>query len=298
MKAHRRGRASRFACGHGTIRPPPIVCSSTPSRRAARRGRAATALPSTGRSCRALRRQRPWFLSGGLDAGQCRGGDCGDAARRASTCPPGSRARPAARTRHGSAPSSQPSALPRPRRAAGGLTHERVRVNVQQKPNYLSRRPGRARPFRPLWRPLRRRDADAAHPRPRAGLRGGEGRSGLPGRAHASQHALHRPAEPALFRRAADRASARGLRRVRAQRRRQDLLQARRAQSHRLAQDQQLPRPDPARPPHGQDAHHRGDRRRPARRRLPPPSARASGSPASSTWARPTSSGKSPTSSA
>ena len=31
---------------------------------------------------------------------------------------------------------------------------------------HLSRRPGRARPFRALWRPLRRRDADAADPRP------------------------------------------------------------------------------------------------------------------------------------
>ncbi len=44
----------------------------------------------------------------------------------------------------------------------------------------------------------------------------------------ASQQALFRPPEPALFRRAADRAS----------RRRQDLLQARRAQSHRQPQDQ------------------------------------------------------------
>ena len=50
-------------------------------------------------------------------------------------------------------------------------------------------------------------------------------------------------------------------------RRREDLLQARRAQSHRRAQDQQLPRPDSARHAHGQDAHHRRDRRRPARRR-------------------------------
>ena len=48
----------------------------------------------------------------------------------------------------------------------------------------------------------------------------------------------------------------------------QDLFQARRAEPHRLAQDQQLPRPDPARQAHGQDAHHRRDRRRPARRRL------------------------------
>ena len=81
-------------------------------------------------------------------------------------------------------------------------------------------------------------------------------RSRVPGRAGPAQHALRRPAEPALFRRAPDRAS----------RRRQDLLQARRAQPHRQPQDQQLPRPDPARQAHGQDAHHRRDRRRPARR--------------------------------
>ena len=141
-------------------------------------------------------------------------------------------------------------------------------MNVPQTPNTYRTGAGRARPFRPVRRPLRRRDADAAHPRAGEGLRGGEERPGLPGRARASQHALHRPAEPALFRRAADGASARGLRLVRPAGRRQDLLQARRAEPHRLAQDQQLPRPDPARPPHGQDAHHRGDRRRPARRRL------------------------------
>ena len=69
--------------------------------------------------------------------------------------------------------------------------------------------------------------------------------------------ALRRPAEPALFRRAADRAS----------RRREDLFQARGAQPHRRAQDQQRARPDPARAAHGQEAHHRRDRRRPARRR-------------------------------
>ncbi len=69
--------------------------------------------------------------------------------------------------------------------------------------------------------------------------------------------ALCRPAEPALLRRAADRAF----------RRRQDLFQARRAQPHRRAQDQQHHGPDPAGPPHGQAPHHRRDRRRPARRR-------------------------------
>ena len=47
----------------------------------------------------------------------------------------------------------------------------------------------------------------------------------------------------------------------------QDLLQARGAEPHRRAQDQQRARPDPAGAAHGQDAHHRRDRRRPARRR-------------------------------
>ena len=68
---------------------------------------------------------------------------------------------------------------------------------------------------------------------------------------------LCRPAVAALFRRAPDRAS----------RRREDLFQARGAQPHRLAQDQQRARPDPAGAAHGQDAHHRRDRRRPAWRR-------------------------------
>ena len=53
---------------------------------------------------------------------------------------------------------------------------------------------------------------------------------------------------------------------TRGARRGEDLLQARRAQPHRFAQDQQLPRPDPARQEDGQDAHHRRDRRGPARR--------------------------------
>ena len=52
-----------------------------------------------------------------------------------------------------------------------------------------------------------------------------------------------------------------------AARRREGLLQARRAEPHRQPQGQQLHGPDPAGPPHGQDAHHRRDRRRPARRR-------------------------------
>ena len=54
----------------------------------------------------------------------------------------------------------------------------------------------------------------------------------------------------------------------RAVRRRADLAQARRPQSHRRAQDQQHHRPGAARPAHGQEARHRGDRRRTAWRRV------------------------------
>ena len=69
--------------------------------------------------------------------------------------------------------------------------------------------------------------------------------------------ALCRARKPALFRRAADGAF----------RRRENLSQARRPQPYRRAQDQQLPGPDPAGAAHGQDPHHRRDRRRPAWRR-------------------------------
>ena len=119
-----------------------------------------------------------------------------------------------------------------------------------------AQRPGRAWPVRHPWRPLRRRDADAADPGARAGLRGCQARSHLRRRAAGLVQGLCRPAVAALFRRAADRPS----------RRRQDLLQARRAQPHRRAQDQQRAGPDDAGPADGQEADHRRDRRRPARR--------------------------------
>ncbi len=64
------------------------------------------------------------------------------------------------------------------------------------------------------------------------------------------KHYVGRP-EPALLRRAADRPLPP---QAPAGERREDLFQARGAQSHRRAQDQQLHRPDPARDPHGQDA--------------------------------------------
>ena len=55
---------------------------------------------------------------------------------------------------------------------AGRMTHDHAA-------QFLPHRPGRARAFRPLRRPLRRRDADAADPRAGEGLQRGEGRSGV-----------------------------------------------------------------------------------------------------------------------
>ena len=72
-----------------------------------------------------------------------------------------------------------------------------------------------------------------------------------------SSHALRRPPHASVLRPPAQRNSGR----------REDLSQARRPAPHRRAQDQQLPGPGPARPPHGQEAHHRRDRRGAARRR-------------------------------
>ena len=119
-----------------------------------------------------------------------------------------------------------------------------------------AQRPGRPRPVRRVRRPFRRRDADAADPGGRAGLSGGARRSGVPDGAGRLPEELCRPAQRAVVRRAADPAP----------RRREGLLQARRAEPHRQPQGQQLHGPDPAGQADGQDADHRRDRRRPARR--------------------------------
>ena len=149
-----------------------------------------------------------------------------------------------------------PRACPRPRRSGARRPAQPSRVPADDPAQHLSGRPRRARPVRHLRRPLRRRDPDAADPRARARLRGGQGRSGLSGRAGRLARRLCGPADALVSRRAAQRPA----------RRRARLLQARRAHPYRRAQDQQHDRPDPARPAHGQAPHHRRDRRRPARR--------------------------------
>ena len=179
-----------------------------------------------------------------------------------SMCPPASSAAPATRTRRKSA-----NFCRRPRFDTQDTEHGESNLVLSVSrgafrrhdadTEHLSRRAGPARPFRHLWRALCRRDADAADPGRRAGLQRGQGRPELPRRAGLLPRPLCRPAEPALFRRAADPAF----------RRRQALFQTRRAEPHRRAQDQQRARPDPAGAPHGQAPHHRRDRRRPARRR-------------------------------
>ena len=81
-------------------------------------------------------------------------------------------------------------------------------------------------------------------------------RSGVSGRAGRSAAQLRRASDAALLRQAAERNAGR----------REDLSQARRPAAHRRAQDQQLPGAGSAGPPHGQEAHHRGDRGGAARR--------------------------------
>ena len=93
------------------------------------------------------------------------------------------------------------------RKAANALDAMRERRR-EREAQFASHRPRRARAFRHLWRPLRRRDADAARARTRARLHRGQERSRLRGGAGLFPEALCRPAEPALFRRAADRTSA------------------------------------------------------------------------------------------
>ena len=145
-----------------------------------------------------------------------------------------------------------------PRRARGrGRARLRRSAHDRAAAQFVPHRPRRARAFRHLWRPLCRRDADAADPRSGEGLCGGQGRSEIPEGDGRPSGELCRAAVAALFRRTPDAALWR----------RQNLFQARGAQPHRRAQGEQRARPDHAGAAHGQDPHHRRDRRRHAWRR-------------------------------
>ena len=240
----------------------PTGCSSMRARRARPRGRAGSAESFDWRLLEELASRRAVHAVGRARPRQCRRGACGSRARPASTSPPASSARRARRTPTRSAPSSAPRAGRRCRPAARKSRAAHDRPAAAQ---FLPHRARRARPFRHLWRPLRRRDADAAHPRSGKGLCGGQGRSGVQAGDGRPSHPLCRPAVAALFRRAPDRASSRIS--PPGRRRREDLLQARGPQSHRRAQGEQRARPDHAGAPHGQAARDRRDRRRHAWRR-------------------------------
>ena len=84
----------------------------------------------------------------------------------------------------------------------------------------------------------------------------GDGGQGVPGRAGPLLPRDRRPAQRAVLRRRLTRAARRG----------EDLPQARGPEPHRRAQDQQHARPGAADAADGQEARHRRDRRRPARR--------------------------------
>ena len=108
---------------------------------------------------------------------KCRRGVAHHTCARRSMCRQGSNARPATRIRTRFALSSRCRAR-RGRRGYGkGLRARHDRPAAQLLPH----RSRRARAFRHLRRPLCRRDADAADPRPGEGLCRGQGRSGIQG---------------------------------------------------------------------------------------------------------------------
>ena len=230
-------------------RPAALRCAPAARRDPARRARQALRLASAA----STRSRRSVHAFGRPRCRRTSPRRCASRGRRRSTFPPGSSARRARRTRTRSAPSF----APRGRGSRHAQGRER-RMTVPAATELVPHRARRARPLRHLWRPLRRRDADAAHSRSGEGLRGGEGRSGFQEARWTaiSTHYVGRPS-PLYFAERHDRAS----------RRRENLFQARGAQPHRRAQGEQRARPDPARAAHGQDARHRRDRRRHARRR-------------------------------
>jgi hypothetical protein len=103
------------------------------------------------------------------------------------------------------------------------LSRPFARPNSDNQSQFIPHRTRRAGHVRHFRRPLRRRNADAADPRTGAGNEEAKADPAFRPSSTTSQRPLHRPSVAALFRRAADRAT----------RRREDLLQARRAQPHR-----------------------------------------------------------------
>ena len=189
--------------------------------------------------------------------------------RTRSTSPPASRPRRASRTRTSSRPSSSVAA---PARADGGARDELPPCRVEHR-------------FGPYGGQYVPGDADAgARPSSRPP---GSRRARTPATVAELGDAaarLRRPPDAALPRQAALRGGGPPR-----------LPQARGPDAHRRAQDQQRARPVPAGQAHGQDAHHRRDRRGPARRRDRDRVRAARRSSASSTWAPRTCAARSPT---
>ena len=165
-----KGDLARSARLHGCGRPS-VVRRPRAARR--RRGRAGWAGRSTGTSgesrCRPC---RSCCRAGSMPAMSAR--LCASPRRRASMFLPASSARRARRIRIRSAPSCARRATAAARLAAKPVDEPGMTV---QQPNSFRTGPDEQRALRHLWRPLCRRDADAADSGTGAGLREGQGRS-------------------------------------------------------------------------------------------------------------------------
>src|SRR5215470_14584070 len=208
----------RTRFGLPVIKAWPIGCCSMPARRVPLPGRAALARASIGGFLRALIRAFH-FSSRAALMPITLPRRFGSPRRPASMSPRALSARRARRTPTRFARLFGPPAMP-PRLASA---RSRAAHDGAEQAQFLSHRSRRARAFRAVWRPLRRRDADAAHPRARRSLCAGEARRSLSQADGRLPRRLCGPAVAALFRRAPERAS----------RRRQGLSQARGPQSHR-----------------------------------------------------------------
>ena len=162
----------------------------------------------------------------------------------------GDRRRAAVRRRHGQRDRGRARASRTPRRSRPSS-----RRSTRRAPRSRHEQRGRA-PLRPLRRPVRPRDAHARPGRARAGVGRRARRRRLPRGARRAAARLRRAPLAAVPRPSPQRG-----------RRPAPVPQARGPQPHRRAQDQQRHRPGAPGPADGQAAHHRRDRRRPARGR-------------------------------
>ena len=244
LASRRRRRRGRSRC---RPRSTPLVDAADPVQ--ARRHRPARGL---GRARADWRSARPIMLAGGLHAGERRRRDRARAAlghRRLV----GRRSR----RRASRAPDRLRGVLRRVRDAASGRTRDDRQPHADAGPGLRPARSGRARILRRVRRPVRARDADGAGRRADGGVPRGAARSGV--RRDAARH-CSRPTS-AGRRRSTRRAARPATSGVRLFLKREDLAHTGAHKINNALGQALLAAAD------GQAPHHRGDRRRTARRR-------------------------------